>query len=141
MSVTPAADYEVLSREECLRLLGEHEVGRLGFVVGDQPIVLPVNYMLDDETVVVRTDLGAKAANVPFHRVAFEIDEVSVGLEEGWSVLVQGVGQDISTGVDPTSERLRSLPLSPWAPGPKAHWLRIVATEVSGRRLRRPAPG
>lgn len=132
-----SVEYEVLDHEECLRLLASHEVGRLGFLVGDQPMVLPVNYSLDGETVVVRTDLGTKLENVPFTRVAFEVDEVRRDLAEGWSVLVQGVGQDISTSVDPTSEHLRSLPLTPWAPGPKDHWLRIVPREITGRRLRR----
>ena len=133
------AEYEVLPREECLRLLAEHEVGRLGFVVDDQAVVLPVNYLLDGEVVVVRTDLGAKLSNVPMRHVALEIDDVSPGMREGWSVLVQGAGQDISTSIDPRSEHLRTLPLVPWAPGPKDHWLRILPTQITGRRLRRAA--
>lgn len=135
-------EYEILPKEECLRLLAEHEVGRLGFVVGNQPLVLPVNYVLDGETVIIRTDLGEKLSNVPLRRVAFEIDEIAVGLKEGWSVLVKGVGEDVSSSIDPRSEHLRALPLTPWAPGAKDHWLRIVVTEITGRRLRgTPRPG
>ena len=133
-----AVDYEILPKEECLRLLAAHEVGRLAFVDGDQPVVLPVNYVLDDETVTIRTDLGEKLSNVPLRRVAFEIDDIAVGLRDGWSVLVKGIGEDVSSSIDPRSEHLRTLPLTPWAPGAKDHWLRIVATEITGRRLHRP---
>ena len=35
---------EIIPRQECLRLLAGQKVGRLGFVVGDQPMIMPVNY-------------------------------------------------------------------------------------------------
>ena len=35
-------------------------------------------------------------------------------------------------------ERLRALPLYPWAPGDKARYLRVASVSVTGRRIRIP---
>ena len=54
----------VLSRDECLRNLRSHGIGRLGFVVRDQPLVFPVNYAMEGSHIVFRTDPGTKLGNV-----------------------------------------------------------------------------
>jgi uncharacterized protein len=135
MNATPTAELEVIPEWECLRLLQTRPIGRLAFVVGNQPLVLPVNYTVDDGTIVLRTSLGAKLANAPFTKVAFEVDEIDEISREGWSVLVQGVGQDISTSIDPCSERLRAIAPQPWAGGERAHYIRVVPREITGRRV------
>ena len=57
---------EVLSEAECRRLLAEHNVvGRVAFVDGEYPVVLPVNYLLDGNAIAIHTDLGAKSAQHP----------------------------------------------------------------------------
>lgn len=135
----PARDMviEELSQTECLRLLAAHQVGRIAVVVDGQPVILPVNYRTDDGTVVFRTDAGTKLRGAPMAQVAFEIDEIDESSHEGWSVLVEGVGQDITDTVDARSEELRVLPVSPWAPGDKAYWIKVVPRALSGRSLRR----
>jgi hypothetical protein len=35
-----------------------------------------------------------------------------------------------------TYERVRRLPVDPWAGGDKAHWMRLVPDRVTGRRIR-----
>ena len=65
---------EIIPRKECLGLLAGHEVGRLGFLVGDQPMVLPVNYAAQGNVVVFRTDDGTKLDAVSGKKVAFEVD-------------------------------------------------------------------
>jgi hypothetical protein len=35
--------------------------------------------------------------------------------------------------------RLRKLPLHPWAPGAKAHYVRILPAALTGRRIRAPS--
>lgn len=127
---------EVLSDEECLTLLAAQEVGRLGVVVEGRPLIFPVNYVLVDRYVVIHSDLGAKLTGTSFRSVAFEIDGLDPGTRSGWSVLVQGMAHDLTDAVDPTSEQLKAVQVSPWAPGPKPRLLRIEATEVSGRRFR-----
>jgi nitroimidazol reductase NimA-like FMN-containing flavoprotein (pyridoxamine 5'-phosphate oxidase superfamily) len=124
-----------LDHAECLALLESCDVGRLGVVDGGQPLIFPVNYQLDGDTIVFRTDPGTKLDTAPLERVAFEVDGLDPGRREGWSVLVQGVGQEITTAIDRTSERLRGLPVEPWAGGPRAHWVRVVPRVISGRRV------
>lgn len=126
-----------LSREECLRLLRRHHVhvARLGVVDTDgHPLVLPVNYRMDGDAVVIRTDptspLAGQAAGQP---VAVEVDDVDPAWQEGWSVLVQGTATVVTEEAELV--RLRRLPLHPWAPGDRSMYLRIEPAFVTGRRI------
>ena len=48
-------------------------------------------------------------------------------------VAVVGIGRAVD---DPEElALLESLPLQPWAPGPKPHFIRIMTDIVSGRRI------
>lgn len=53
---------EPLTLAQCRELLGEQHFGRLAFVdsVGVLPMIIPVNYVLDHDTVVFRTEAGSK---------------------------------------------------------------------------------
>jgi nitroimidazol reductase NimA-like FMN-containing flavoprotein (pyridoxamine 5'-phosphate oxidase superfamily) len=124
-----------LSQDECLQLLASRRVGRLAFVVDGQPTILPVNYAVDGQAIVFRTDQGAKLTHVPMTRVAFEVDDVDENLAEGWDVVVEGFADDITDSIDERSEALRHLPLTTFAPGARWHWLRVSATKITGRRL------
>ena len=124
-----------LSKEECLKLLDQHEVGRIAVVVEGRPTIFPVNYAMDGDRVVFRSDPGTKLEHGGFDQVAFEIDEFDSTLREGWSVVVTGMGREITGALDHVSEREQLLPLQPWAPGPKEHWVRIILPVVTGRRL------
>jgi nitroimidazol reductase NimA-like FMN-containing flavoprotein (pyridoxamine 5'-phosphate oxidase superfamily) len=106
-------------------------------MVGDQPLVLPVNFVVDAGTVVLRTGVGAKLHNAPLTKVAFEVDHIDEQRGSGWSVVIQGVAQDITTGIDSRSEQLRSLAPEPWAEGERDHYVRVVPREISGRRVER----
>jgi nitroimidazol reductase NimA-like FMN-containing flavoprotein (pyridoxamine 5'-phosphate oxidase superfamily) len=128
--------YEELSVEECLELLGAHSFGRLAVIVDGHPIVFPVNYALDGEAVVFRTARGTKLSGAALGQVAFEIDGVDETTQTGWSVIVQGVGNEITSTLDERSERLRTLEVQPWVPGERPHWVGILAQSVTGRRLR-----
>jgi nucleotide-binding universal stress UspA family protein len=129
---------EEISEDECLALLAGHEVGRLAVVRDGQPLVFPVNYVLDRRTVAFRSDPGTKLDWADLGRVAFQIDAIDTARHEGWSVLVQGVGRDITDGIDSWSEHLRGSGLTPWAEGQKSHWVAISTPRFSGRRLRHP---
>jgi nitroimidazol reductase NimA-like FMN-containing flavoprotein (pyridoxamine 5'-phosphate oxidase superfamily) len=125
---------DVLDREECLRLLALHHVGRVAFVDGGRPTVLPVNYVLDGEAVVFRTDEGAKLASATREAfVAFEIDAAEGLAHTGWSVVLSGRAEEVTDRVE--LSRLAQLPLRPWAKGAKAHWIRIPADRLTGRRV------
>ncbi len=124
---------EELDREECLRLLGSAPIGRLAVVVAGRPLVFPVNFALDGESIVLRTDTGTKlhgARNAP---VAFECDGIDPMYHTGWSVLVV---DDIDEVIEPLDvARFERLPLGPWAPAPKPTWLRLRTHTITGRRI------
>ena len=120
------------TRQECLDLLADQEVGRLAVVLGRQPLVFPVNYVLDGDTIVFRTDPGTKLAAASFEHVAVEVD--CIDHRRSWSVLVQGVGHHVT----PDFARVRTsrdLGDRLWAPGDKEHWVRVIPREITGRRL------
>lgn len=120
---------------ECRRLLARQSVGRLAFVRKGQPLVMPVNYAVDEDSVVFRTDLGTKLAVVPLRRVGFEVDGYDLEERKGWSVLVQGYATDITRHVDPRARALRRLPVTPFASGPREYWIEIRIVRITGRRI------
>jgi len=126
---------EVLSEAECRRLLAEQEVGRVAFVDRDFPVVLPVNYVLDGNSIAIHTDVGSKFDRIPLHRVAFEVDGIERWNQSGWSVLVQGFGQDVSDAIGTRYEDLRRRGLTTWLPGERSHWVTIDIRRISGRRI------
>lgn len=130
-----AVSLEVLTREECFELLGTTAVGRLGFLVGGKPEILPVNYVVEGPAVVFRTSADSVLNQAALQVVAFEVDRIDEATHTGWSVLVQGVAQDVSSAVDVTSERMRRLSLITWAPGARHRWFRIRVDTITGRRL------
>lgn len=127
----------VLSEDDCLTLLAGRAVGRIVFVDPDgQPMALPVNYVLRDRTVAFRTDPGSKLAGSVLGKVAFEVDDVDPLYHEGWSVVVKGIGQEITEAIDSWSEEIRTEQLLPWAAGERKHWIVIANPSFSGRRIR-----
>jgi nitroimidazol reductase NimA-like FMN-containing flavoprotein (pyridoxamine 5'-phosphate oxidase superfamily) len=130
--------WQELTEDECRRLLGERHLGRLALVDADGPVILPVNYTLDGGAVVFRTDPGSKLdAAAAGATVAFEVDAADERDRTGWSVVVRGRAAEVSDPAD--LERLRALPLYPWAPGAKARYVRIRPASVTGRRIALPA--
>jgi nitroimidazol reductase NimA-like FMN-containing flavoprotein (pyridoxamine 5'-phosphate oxidase superfamily) len=132
---TGPSGVEVLDEQECLALLAAGEIGRVGVAVDGQPLVFPVNYVFDAGSIIVRTNAGTMLSGASLAHVAFEIDSFDAAARSGWSVMVQGVGHDVTDSLDPQSERLQALKVLPWAPGDKPRLLRIDATTVSGRRF------
>ncbi|HLX87307.1 MAG TPA: universal stress protein [Acidimicrobiales bacterium] len=139
-SSAPVPQLLEIDEDECLALLAGRAVGRLVVVHEGQPIALPVNYVLDGRTVAVRTDPGIMLDWATLGHVAFEIDEIDEQTRQGWSVLVQGIGHDVTDGVDEWSERLRGRELEPWAGGERQHWVALSSPRISGRRIVREAP-
>jgi nitroimidazol reductase NimA-like FMN-containing flavoprotein (pyridoxamine 5'-phosphate oxidase superfamily) len=128
--------FEKLGRDECLALVSTQRLGRLGVVVDGVPLVLPMGFVLDGETIVLQTNQGAKTLHAPLTSVSFEVDHVDWEEGVGWSVLIQGIGEDISTAIDDRSEALRSLAAHSWAPPPADRWLTIIPRTITGRRVR-----
>ena len=125
---------EILPRHECLRLLHQAHLGRIALCIGALPVVLPVNFCMLDDDVVIRTGPGSKLEAATKNAVvAFEVDSFSMFDHAGWSVLVQGVASEL---VDRESlERAQMLPLRAWAGDDNNRLVRVRSQLVSGRRL------
>lgn len=119
---------------ECRRLLGTHGVGRVGVSTSDGPVILPVNYILLEDSVAFRTAPGAPPASAAGNLVAFEVDRVDDALSQGWSVVVVGMARVVT---DPVQVRLLDArPHSlPWAGGERGLWITISPTRITGRRI------
>ena len=132
-----AAGLEAVRELECWSLLETQSVGRLAVAIRNNPDIFPVNYLVDDGTIVFRTDPGFKlAAATAGESVAFEVDEYDPETGLGWSVVVSGEAREVKKLEDLI--RIEELPLVPAAPGRKNRWVRIHPLSVTGRRL--PAP-
>jgi nitroimidazol reductase NimA-like FMN-containing flavoprotein (pyridoxamine 5'-phosphate oxidase superfamily) len=127
---------ESLSADECRELLATRDVGRLALVVGGYPEVIPVNYAVVRDRVVIRSDPGMKLRHARFERVCFQVDELDMPHRTGWSVLVQGIVHELKAG-DRHAEELdfAAAQIRPWAEGAKSHVLVVTPMNVSGRRL------
>jgi nitroimidazol reductase NimA-like FMN-containing flavoprotein (pyridoxamine 5'-phosphate oxidase superfamily) len=121
----------------CQRHLAQEVFGRVAVLVDGRPQIFPVNYAMDHENVIFRTDRGTKLHAIDdVGSVAFEIDGVDLERETGWSVQVIGQAQWVK---DPEQlRRLGELPLVPWAHGEKSNFIRIIPRVVTGRRIHPP---
>ncbi|MEP7054645.1 MAG: pyridoxamine 5'-phosphate oxidase family protein [Actinomycetota bacterium] len=132
---TPVGMHD-LSVNECWMLLRSAQVGRLAVVVEGGPEIFPVNFVVDHGTVVFRTAEGTKLASATSDEpVAFEADAFDPAAGEAWSVVIKGRAKEIRGNFSELFDAL-SLPLFPWHAGPKQHFVRVSADQVSGRRFR-----
>ena len=127
---------ELLDRDECVGLLRRNSLGRIAVVADGRPLIFPVNFVLDGEAIVFRSDGGTKLHAARNGHVAFECDGIDSVYHTGWSVLATGKAEEVVNAAE--LAQLARLPLGPWCPGPKATWVRIRPTMLSGRRI--PAP-
>lgn len=127
-----------LDRALCWELLTTHGIrlGRIAFVEGgdpDWPTVLPVNYALVADAVVLRTFEGSKLyAALRHQRVAFEVDAVDATWQEGWSVVAVGRLQVVR---DPDVAAAADSVLRSWAAGADEQLVRLEVDQLTGRRV------
>jgi len=127
-----------LTDERCWELLAGQELGRLVTHVADVLDVFPVNYVVDEGTLVFRTAEGSKLFELTVNdEVLFEVDDHTDA--DAWSVVVRGHAHRLSTSAE--VEAADRLPLHPWIPTLKYVYVRIVPTSLSGRAFdRAPEP-
>jgi len=125
---------EILDRTECLRLLGTATIGRVAITFSALPVVLPVNFRLIDDHVVIGTGVGTKLGAAACNSVvAFEVDDIDPTTHGGWSVLVTGVAREVTDPAERT--RLQDQGLARWAPKGGGRVIEISTEMVSGRRI------
>ena len=123
----------VLGRADCLQLLSSVAVGRIGLSSDALPVILPVNFAVDGEQVLVRTSRGTKLDAATRNAVvAFEADDIDVDGRSGWTVTVTGVAREVP------AQEIAALDLSQlhrWAPKEDERVIAISLDVMTGRRL------
>ena len=102
-------------------------------VVGGGPDIFPVNFIVENGTVVFRTAEGTKMTAATHGAVAFEVDGVDAELGEAWSVVLKGEAHEVRELEDLAG--LARLPLSPLTGTPKRRFVRIDVQEITGRQF------
>lgn len=139
---SPPGAPEVLDEAESLLLVSSVGFGRLAYSGRYGLTVMPVNYKLHEGSILFRTahnsptdeDLRTGMPGAEY-QVAFEVDHIDVDTREGWSVLIQGDAHHVDSEAEHAS--VLAAGLESWAGGEREHFLRILPTRITGRRLRR----
>ncbi|WP_193433409.1 pyridoxamine 5'-phosphate oxidase family protein [Streptomyces fodineus] len=127
-----------LDSGEALRLLGSVSFGRIVFTRHALPTVRPVNHVLDNGDIVIRTHEGAALtaragqAGGQGIVVAYEADAIDPGTHLGWSVVVTGYAHLVTDSEE--LARYQTL-LTPWVDQAMDYAVRIRPALVTGVRL------
>ena len=122
----------VLSDPECWELLRTQPVGRIAWSGIQGVSVIPVNYAVAEDAIILRTTPYSLLARDSADReVAFEVDPFDVDTHEGWSVLARGRCRRV--------HRATERP-EPWVTGARVLDLQVDVRSLSGRRIL-PAAG
>ena len=123
----------VVGDDEAWKLLGSVSLGRLVTYFGGQLEIFPVNFAVQNGTLLFRTAEGTKLfTTVMNDRVLFEVDDHTA--TDGWSVVVRGTAALLSSAGD--IREAEAAQLLPWVPTVKLRYVRITPTEISARRFR-----
>jgi nitroimidazol reductase NimA-like FMN-containing flavoprotein (pyridoxamine 5'-phosphate oxidase superfamily) len=128
------AHLSTISRDCCLALLGSVPYGRVVFTDRALPAVRPVNHIVDDGNIIIRSSLGSgitRAAGAGMV-VAYEADAIDPDTHTGWSVVVTGLARIV---VDPAHIARYERLLEPWVDGRQDWVVRIPPDLVTGYRL------
>ncbi|NEE00638.1 pyridoxamine 5'-phosphate oxidase family protein [Phytoactinopolyspora halotolerans] len=126
-----------MEREDAIRLLASVSLGRIVFTSQALPAIRPVNHLVDDGDLIVRTHIGAAITSAvtpttPGVVVAYEADQIDPDSRLGWSVVVTGVATAVT---DPDEIARFEGRLEPWIDQPMDQVVRIVPDLVTGYRL------
>ncbi|HEY3560594.1 MAG TPA: pyridoxamine 5'-phosphate oxidase family protein [Kribbella sp.] len=120
-----------MRREECIVLLKSGTVGRIAYTGVDEVVVIPVNFCYRDGLIIFRTAADSAVAQYDLAPIAFELDHFDEGMQDGWSVLVNGM---VRPATDQETESARGL--TPCAGGTRDTHIAIDPRRITGRRIR-----
>ncbi len=133
-----AADTQPLDGATAMGLLACVDCGRLAFSTNSLPAIRPVNHVVDDGRIIIRTSstgaISAAARSIDGVMVAYEADKIDAWGRTGWSVIVTGRARTVT---DPDQVSRYQQLLQPWVD----HADTVVAIEpeiVTGRRVIAP---
>ncbi len=87
--------------DKCLEVLGNNLIGRIGYIFGQSPFIVPITYFHDKEQkcIISYSAEGHKMeAMRRYDIIALQVDEID-SIEQWKSVLVQGRFEEL-TGID-----------------------------------------
>lgn len=127
-----------LTEDDCWDLITQEtdaqaHFARVGWTGSTGPVVIPVNYVVHERSLWIRTSAySAMAEEVDESLIAVEMDDIDAETHAGWSVLLRGSAAVIYHDHQ-VPEAVRDL--HPWASGARPLWVHLVPEHVSGRRL------
>ncbi|MDN5617819.1 MAG: pyridoxamine 5'-phosphate oxidase family protein [Kocuria sp.] len=122
-----------LTEEESWQILSEARVARFVTVDEGEIDITPLNIFATDGRVYFRTAPGNKLTKLQLNpNVALETDKIEGAVAH--SVVVRGSAR-LLTDPDET-DRVASLPLSPWVHTDKLDFVEITPQRITGRRFR-----
>lgn len=86
-----------LNMDDCLQLLGENYIGRLGFISYSRPYIIPITYFHDaeDKNILSYSTEGYKIdAMRRFSSVSLQVDEITT-IQHWKSVLILGKFEEL----------------------------------------------
>jgi nitroimidazol reductase NimA-like FMN-containing flavoprotein (pyridoxamine 5'-phosphate oxidase superfamily) len=124
-----------LTQAESWQLLGSVSLGRIVFTRHAMPAIRPVNHLVDNQTIIIRSHLGsaitARAAE-DGAVVCYEADELDPVRHTGWSVIATGMARLVR---DPAAVTRYEQMLEPWAAGQMDYVIAIKPQIITGIRL------
>ncbi len=122
----------MLTENESWDLLGSVALGRYVTNIEGRPEIFPVNFVVQNRTVLFRSAEGTKLFGTSVnHQVVFEADDHNVA--EGWSVIVRGIAHVLASSAE--IDEAENAGLYPWIATEKLRFVRITPNEVTGRRF------
>jgi nitroimidazol reductase NimA-like FMN-containing flavoprotein (pyridoxamine 5'-phosphate oxidase superfamily) len=120
-----------LTPEECWDRFESEELGRLAYRLVDEVHIVPVNYVVDNRSLLIRTGAGNKLLAAALQSdVAFEIDWHDD--RDAWSVVARGrlrqLGEDELRRIEDHAERS-------WVQTAKHDVVELQPEVVTGRRF------
>ncbi len=124
-----------LSYWQCESILRAEVLGRIAFSAPDGPHILPINFSVVDEAIIMRTSpdslLAVHGCGVT---VAFEVDYIRHNYRRGCSVVARGETEVVTDPAE-VAHIHRVWEPRPWAGGMRPLLLRLRWRELSGRQL------
>jgi len=112
----PATGSQELGRAEAMRLLASVDYGRVVFTLNALPAIRPVNHLVDDGRIIIRTRLTTTISAVMGSArsgvvVAYQADKFDPQNRAGWSVVATGRAYTVN---DPGQVLRYERLLHPW---------------------------
>ena len=91
----PEVRLRELSDEDCWELVSQPgHIGRVAWNSGSGPVALPVNYMVYERHLWIRTSAySSLTREIDDNLIAVEIDDIDPATHLGWSVLIRGMAE------------------------------------------------